>query len=128
MSSLRPAIQLATDSEDDMSGPIKPSEKRLRGWRVLLLCLPACCDLAGTTVSPFSFPYQPKYLGSLPLTYTLIGLAHQRRPAFNPGFNISDDPWCPCSVCWCIQRHLPPPSLSHIPVKSHFIIPSTLRN
>lgn len=51
MSSLRPPIQLPSDSEDDASGPIKPSGKRLSGRRILLLILPACCDLAGTTVS-----------------------------------------------------------------------------
>lgn len=52
VSLLQPPIQLPTDSEDDMAEPLKPSGKRLHGWRILLLCLPTCCDLAGTTVSP----------------------------------------------------------------------------
>lgn len=55
MSSLRPPIQLPSEPEDDTSGSLKPSGQRLRGWKVLLLFLPACCDLAGTTVSHFPF-------------------------------------------------------------------------
>jgi hypothetical protein len=35
------------DSEDL---PLKPAAQQLRGWKILLLWLPAACDLTGTTV------------------------------------------------------------------------------
>lgn len=41
------AIQLTTISEDDIA---KPQLQELRGWKMLLLWLPAACDLTGTTV------------------------------------------------------------------------------
>jgi drug/metabolite transporter (DMT)-like permease len=36
------------DSEDLQ--PLKPAAQQLRGWKILLLWLPAACDLTGTTV------------------------------------------------------------------------------
>lgn len=42
------AIQLEDESSDT---PVKPQPEELRGWKMLLLWLPAACDLTGTTVS-----------------------------------------------------------------------------
>jgi hypothetical protein len=56
---LRPSpIQLSEESTDDTLGELSESQKvspeRLTGRRILLLWLPALCDLTGTTVRVFS--------------------------------------------------------------------------
>lgn len=41
------------DSSDPTAKPLLPSDDtriRLQGWKILLLALPACCDIAGTTL------------------------------------------------------------------------------
>lgn len=55
----QPAVQLPPDANDDpvQASPQKKTVKaqQLRGYSVLLLWLPAVCDLTGTTVRPFHF-------------------------------------------------------------------------
>jgi hypothetical protein len=58
---LRPSpIQLSDESTDDTLDELSESQKvppeRLTGRRILLLWLPALCDLTGTTVRVCSFP------------------------------------------------------------------------
>ena len=37
---------------DDHVNKLDPSSEHLTGWKVLLLWIPALCDLTGTTVGP----------------------------------------------------------------------------
>lgn len=43
------AVQL--ESELESSNKLEPAPLHLTGWKVLLLWIPAACDLTGTTVS-----------------------------------------------------------------------------
>ena len=50
------SVQLPTDTEPetDVQNKVPPSSEPLSGWKILLLWIPAACDLTGTTVSrPF---------------------------------------------------------------------------
>lgn len=52
------AVHLPSNSDDDSHIPNKltPSPEPLTGWKILLLWIPAACDLTGTTVSLNVFP------------------------------------------------------------------------
>jgi len=46
------AVQLQPDADHDPDPLDKLKPLALEGWKVLLLWIPAACDLTGTTVSP----------------------------------------------------------------------------
>lgn len=44
-------VHLPPDAEEEeLEDPRKPAVQQLTGWKMLLLWLPAACDLTGTTV------------------------------------------------------------------------------
>jgi drug/metabolite transporter (DMT)-like permease len=49
-------LQLPSDSDGE---PLKPAPQQLRGWKILLLWLPAACDLTGTTLMNIGLLYTP---------------------------------------------------------------------
>ena len=51
------SVHLAPDSENDNS-KVKDHPQHLHGWKILLLWIPAICDLSGTTASLPSFCLQ----------------------------------------------------------------------
>lgn len=53
---------LPPESDQDEQLQVKPAapSPELRGWKLLLLWFPAVCDLAGTTVRGFLFPFPPR--------------------------------------------------------------------
>ncbi|EIN03600.1 hypothetical protein PUNSTDRAFT_109207 [Punctularia strigosozonata HHB-11173 SS5] len=52
-------IARSVDDEDDASAKPQPAGRALRGWAVLLLWLPAACDLTGTTLMNVGLLYTP---------------------------------------------------------------------
>jgi drug/metabolite transporter (DMT)-like permease len=58
-----PSIRLPDDSSDDGLDGLSESQKfpqeKLEGWRILLLWLPALCDLTGTTLMNVGLLYTP---------------------------------------------------------------------
>jgi hypothetical protein len=56
-----PTLQLPFDSEEDSLISNKPNSppQQLRGWKILLLWIPAACDLTGTTLMNIGLLYTP---------------------------------------------------------------------
>ena len=72
-------------------------QERLTGWRILLLWLPALCDLTGTTVRTFFAT-----TGEV-LTYAYLRLrstAHEYWLVVYPCVNLSNDAWCTSAFRW----------------------------
>lgn len=68
-------VFLPSDLEEDVHDPSKIEDncEELRGWKILLLWLPAACDLTGTTVRRSSiFPCNP--LASVSIVLTTISI------------------------------------------------------
>ncbi|KAG6841662.1 hypothetical protein C0991_008300 [Blastosporella zonata] len=58
----QPSVHLPSDSEHDPQADIKlgtSSQQSLTGWKVLLLWIPAICDLTGTTLMNVGLLYTP---------------------------------------------------------------------
>jgi hypothetical protein len=104
----RPApVHLTPDSQADPPIHSKfPPPEELRGRKVMLLWIPAVCDLTGTTVRYPSF--------SLHLTLKLPAfLVDEYRSPVHPGVHISNDKGCSCSLRRYTQRSIsPPPSMA----------------
>ncbi|KIM80827.1 hypothetical protein PILCRDRAFT_822106 [Piloderma croceum F 1598] len=69
------------DSEDL---PLKPAAQQLRGWKILLLWLPAACDLTGTTLMNIGLLYTPVSIyqmtrGALVLFVGVLSVVFLRR-------------------------------------------------
>jgi len=69
------------DSEEDLS---KPAAQQLHGWRILLLWLPAACDLTGTTLMNIGLLYTPVSIyqmtrGALVLFVGVLSVVFLRR-------------------------------------------------
>jgi len=84
--------------------PSEPSNKRdlesmpLTGWRVLLLWIPAACDLTGTTVRNSSASASAD---------SQVAIVDERWVTLHSRFNLPNDSWCSRSVRGDIQRHFP---------------------
>ena len=105
---LLPSTDEVYDPHDD------PKQHDLRGWRILLLWIPAACDLTGTTVCCFIVP-QSRTL----TTHT----AHERRLAVYTCEYLPNDPRCTRPLCRHALCHVPPsPSLA-LSVCSFIVLP-----
>ncbi|KAA1471279.1 hypothetical protein DENSPDRAFT_837241 [Dentipellis sp. KUC8613] len=54
-----PALHTSSDNEETSGVSMKVQGQQLKGWRVLLLWLPALCDLTGTTFMNIGLLYTP---------------------------------------------------------------------
>ncbi|THH08204.1 hypothetical protein EW145_g2874 [Phellinidium pouzarii] len=87
----QPAVQLPPDSDDDPvpdSPPLKPITKSqpLRGYKVLLLWLPAACDLTGTTLMNVGLLYTP--VSIYQMTRGALVLMYIEPPVLGSGFRF----------------------------------------
>lgn len=123
-----PPVQLPPDSVDEpvnaQSAGLKLKSEPLRGYKVLLLWLPAACDLTGTTVrQTVSFIVIPVVFADIcssRLSSTVYPV-DECRPSLYTSVDISDDPRRPRSLRRYSQCHLPaPPSLA-LPVRGRFV-------
>ncbi|KAF9065296.1 hypothetical protein BDP27DRAFT_1229214 [Rhodocollybia butyracea] len=80
------AVQLAEDSEvsSDTNHKLVPAPQTLSGWKILLLWIPAACDLTGTTLMNIGLLYTPVSIyqmtrGSLVLFVGFLSVAFLRR-------------------------------------------------
>lgn len=124
-----PSIRLPDEPSDDDLDGLSESQKypveRLTGRRILLLWLPALCDLTGTTVRTFLPPTRPELL-----TYAYVRLgstAHECWPVVYPRVNLSNDSWCTSAFRWGPFRAVPPPQAVSIPV-SYVLLCAALTN
>jgi hypothetical protein len=62
----------------------KPDGRPLRGWAVLLLWLPAACDLTGTTVRPYTLTVRTFPFADLALVCFILHLHSIPAPADLP--------------------------------------------
>lgn len=86
LKSRRHSVHNQTDSEPDLHNKFD-SPRPLQGWRILLLWIPAACDLTGTTVS------LPNLLIPHSSNLTLLHLADECWPPLYTRFNLSNDTW-----------------------------------
>jgi hypothetical protein len=106
LKSRRHSVHIQTDSGPDLHNKFD-SPQPLRGWKILLLWIPAACDLTGTTVS------LPNLLAPHPFNLTLSHLVDECRPPLYPRFNFSNDSWRFGLVRRRFQCCIPPsPSLA----------------
>ena len=117
----RPAVELPSESESDdhatqPGSKIAPKSQPLRGLNVLLLWLPAACDLIGTTV---------RRISSLPLSISVNSFAFfsyfrhtvdECRPSLLARLHLSNDARRRCSLRWRAQRALPSTPSMVLPV------------
>ena len=98
---------------DGLSDHKFPPEK-LTGRRILLLWLPALCDLTGTTVRASIATTRPELL-----TYAYVRLgstAHEHWLVVYPCVNLPNDAWCTSPFRWDTFRAVPAPQTVHLPV------------
>jgi hypothetical protein len=99
---------------DDISETQKIPPERLTGRRILLLWLPALCDLAGSTVRPLLF------LQLRDLSYSLLCergfAAHERRPVIYPRVDLHNDAGSTGAVRWDSFRPFLGPQAVPLPV------------
>ena len=98
---------------DGLSDHKFPSE-RLTGRRILLLWLPALCDLTGTTVRASIATTRPELL-----TYAYVRLgstAHEHWLVVYPCVNLPNDAWCTSPFRWDTLRAVSAPQAVHLPV------------
>ena len=99
---------------DGLSESQKFPPERLTGRRILLLWLPALCDLTGTTVRALLPSMRPEIL-----TYAYMRLgskAHERWLVVYPCVNLSNDAWCTSAFRWHPFRAVPAPQAISISV------------
>ncbi|KII89039.1 hypothetical protein PLICRDRAFT_109422 [Plicaturopsis crispa FD-325 SS-3] len=75
------SLQLPSDSEEDIP---KLSSQSLQGWKILLLWIPAACDLTGTTLMNVGLLYTPVSIyqmtrGALVLFVGILSVVFLRR-------------------------------------------------
>lgn len=125
----RSSIRLPDESPDDtvdLSESQKLPQEKLTGRRVLLLWLPAICDLTGTTVRTFTHS-TPNTRPEL-ITYAYVRLgstAHERWLVVYPCVDLSNDAWCTSTFRWDSFRVVPAPQAVFLPV-SHVVIYTAL--
>ena len=95
------SVHNQTDPAPDLHNKFD-SPRPLRGWKILLLWIPAACDLTGTTVS------LPNLLVPHPFNLTLFHLVDECRPPLYTRFNFSNDTWRSGLVRRHIQCRFPP--------------------
>jgi hypothetical protein len=93
---------------DGLSESHKFPPERLTGWRILLLWLPALCDLTGTTVRTF-FATTGEVL-------TYGSTAHEYWLVVYPCVNLSNDAWCTSAFRWDTFCVVPAPQAVSLPV------------
>lgn len=92
-----------------VKGLVKNDDGRvpITGSKVLLLAIPACCDIAGTTLMNVGFLFVA--------ASSEYSQAPKDSRVTNPNTrSLPNDPWSPCPLRWRLQRPLsqtPPPSL-----------------
>ena len=113
-----PSIRLVDESSEDILDGLSDHKfppERLTGRRILLLWLPALCDLSGTTVRASIAPSTCLEL----LTYAYVRLgstAHERWLVVYPCFNLPNDAWSTSAFCWDTFRAVLAPQAVHLPV------------
>jgi len=94
-----PSVHLPDESSDDTLEDFSESQKtpqeKLTGRRILLLWLPALCDLTGTTVR--AFPSSPGLSHSYMCDWG--SAAHERWLVVHSRVDLSNDAWCAGPVC-----------------------------
>ena len=111
LKSRRHSVHNQTDSVPDLHKFDSP--RPLQGWKILLLWIPAACDLTGTTVS------LPNSLVRHSFNLTLFHLVDECRPPLYTRFNISNDTWCSGLVRRYFQCRIPSSSTLALSVLSH---------
>jgi hypothetical protein len=118
---LRPSpVELPDESTDGTLDELSESQKvppeRLTGRRILLLWLPALCDLTGTTVRVFSSSF-------LRLSCSLLCVwafaAHERRFAVYSRVDLPNDAWSTRAICWDSFRPVLAPQAVPLPVSTY---------
>ena len=115
-SSIRLPEEPSDDALEELSESQKSVPERLTGRRILLLWLPAVCDLTGTTVrSHFLFlPFRST------ATYLLCNcgpVAHECWFVVYPGVNLSDDAWSAGTFRWGSFRAVLASQAIYLPVR-----------
>jgi len=91
----------------------------LEGWKVLLLWIPAACDLTGTTVSLRRYSARQVTEPVLPdLIMRPSFPVNECWPLIYPRLDLSNDPRGPCPVCRGIQCSISPAPPLALPVSS----------
>ncbi len=106
-------VRLPDESSDDTLDGLSESQKfppeKLTGRRVLLLWLPALCDLTGTTVRAFTLSSPTTHPELIIYVFVRLGsTAHERWLVVYPRVNLSNDPWCTSTFRWDPFRVVPP--------------------
>lgn len=92
------------DEDESPSSKLDASSEDLTGWKVLLLWLPAACDLAGTTVRLFlEFVFFSHQAHSLRGANT-ASTAHERWSSIYACFHLPDVTWRARPICGHSQR------------------------
>ena len=108
----RSAVELPSESEsDDLAAQpgskVLPKSQPLRGLNVLLLWLPAACDLVGTTVRLISSPSLSISMNSFAFFSYFRHTVDERRPSLLARLHLSNDARRRCSLRRRAQRPLP---------------------
>ena len=101
LKSQRHSVHNQTDSGPDLQHKFD-SPQPLQGWKILLLWIPAACDLTGTTVSLSNLLVPPQF------NLTLFHLVDECWPPLYTCFNFSNDTWRSGLVRRHFQRRIPP--------------------
>ena len=106
--------ELPDDSLDGLSESQKFPQEKLTGRRVLLLWLPALCDLTGTTVRTLTPIRAPELIT---FAYVRLGsTAHERWLVVYPCVDLSNDAWCTSTFRWDPFRVVPAPQVVFLSV------------
>lgn len=106
------SVQLPEDLDDPLvPNKLVPEPQQLSGSKILLLWIPAACDLTGTTVRCLVYLHPP-------LSITLPApLVNEYRPVVHSRFDLSNDPRRFGPIRRSFERYIsPPPSLA-LPVR-----------
>jgi hypothetical protein len=91
----------SVNNQTDSGPDLHKFDSPLQGWKILLLWIPAACDLTGTTVR------LPNLLGP-PIKSNLFHLVDECRPPLYTRFNFPNDTWRSGLVRRHFQCHIPP--------------------
>jgi len=123
-SSIRLPDESSDDTLDSLSESQKVPQEKLTGRRVLLLWLPALCDLTGTTVRALAQLPSPELITC---AYVRLGsTAHEYWLVVYPCVDLSNDAWCTCPFRWDPFRVFPAPqaiflSVGHVLIRAALI-------
>lgn len=78
------SVQLPSDDDSLVPNKLTPEPEQLSGWKILLLWIPAACDLTGTTLMNVGLLYTPVSIyqmtrGALVLFVAFLSVAFLRR-------------------------------------------------